>query len=95
LGAVLAVLDVIETDRRYVNLSPRGEPQLGKRGLYRSTGGVELAHEELAMLWVLNQSDGARSLLDVAERADLPYDVVRSAAGRLLDSGLLAEAPSE
>jgi aminopeptidase-like protein len=92
LRAALAVLRVIETDHRYVSLSPKGEPQLGKRGLYPSTGGTEPGDEELAVLWVLSQSDGSHSLLDVAERADLPYDVVRRAADRLLDAGLLAEA---
>ena len=30
----------------------------------RTDGGVD----ELALLWVLNQSDGKRSLLDIAER---------------------------
>jgi aminopeptidase-like protein len=93
LCAVLAVLHVVETDRRYVNLVPRGEPQLGKRGLYRGTGGADPAADELSLLWVLNQSDGGHSLLDVAERSGLPYDVVRSAADKLLAAGLLADAP--
>ena len=29
------------------------------------------------MLWVLNQSDGRNSLLDIAERSGLPLDVLR------------------
>ena len=43
------------------------------------------------MLWVLNQSDGANSLLDVATRSGLPFAVVHEAARRLEGAGLLAE----
>jgi len=92
LCAVVEILDVLETDRRYVNLSPKGEPQLGKRGLYPSTGGGAAQDEQLAMLWVLNQSDGANSLLDIAERSGISFVTLRAAADRLRDAGLLAEA---
>ena len=84
------VFDVVEGDGRFRNLSPRGEPQLGRRGLYRSTGGDALPGYELALLWVLNLSDGGHSLLDIAERAALPFGVVRRAAEALRDAGLLA-----
>jgi aminopeptidase-like protein len=47
----------------------------------------------MALLWVLNLADGGHSLLDMAERADLPFDAVAEAAERLLEVGLLAEAP--
>ena len=74
-----------------VSTSPYGEPQLGRRGLYRSTGGgpVLSTSAEMALLWVLNLSDGEHGLLDVAEHADLPFRAVREAADRLLDVGLL------
>ena len=92
LQAVLEILDVLETDRRYVNLAPKGEPQLGRRGLYPQVGGPGAAEEQLAMLWVLNQSDGTCSLLDIAERSGLPFSDLRAAAQRLHAAGLLAEA---
>ena len=61
-----------------MNLSPFGEPQLGRRGLYRSAGGaVATPDDERALLWVLNQSDGHASLLDIARRSGLPYPVIR------------------
>ena len=63
---------MLETDRRYVNLAPKGEPQLGRRGLYPQVGGPAADEEQLAMLWVLNQSDGRNSLLDIAERSRTP-----------------------
>jgi aminopeptidase-like protein len=50
---------------------------------------------ELAMLWVLNLSDGRHSLLDIAERSKLAFSVVRAAAGALEAVDLLraADAP--
>ena len=39
LRVCAAILDVLEHNRRYRNQSPYGEPQLGRRNLYRSTGG--------------------------------------------------------
>jgi aminopeptidase-like protein len=84
------VLQVLERNRRYRNLSPKGEPQLGRRGLYGSIGGRSDAEErQMAMLWVLNQSDGDHSLLEVAERAGLPFALVAEAAADLEKAGLL------
>jgi aminopeptidase-like protein len=67
------------------------EPQLGRRGLYGSIGGRSDAEErQMAMLWVLNLSDGDHTLLDVAERARFPFPLVAEAAGALEEAGLLA-----
>jgi aminopeptidase-like protein len=90
LGAVLEILDMLDSDRRYVNLAPKGEPQLGRRGLYPQVGGPAAEEEQLAMLWVLNQSDGRNSLLDIADRSRLPFTAISAAAARLRDAGLLA-----
>jgi aminopeptidase-like protein len=92
LDTLLAILEVLEGDRTYRNTHPKGEPQLGRRGLYRLIGGSVDAHAlELALLWVLNQSDGRHSLLDIATRAQLPFGVVRDAADALLEHELLIE----
>ncbi len=93
LQAALEILDVVEHDRTYSNLSPKGEPQLGKRGLYRGLGGADAGTEQLAILWVLNQSDGSHTLLDIAVRSGLAFSDIRHAADALLDAGLLAETP--
>ena len=85
------VVGVLEGNRRYRNLSPKGEPQLGRRGLYGQIGGRSDAEErQMAMLWVLNLSDGDHSLLDVAERAGLPFALVADVAGALEEAGLLS-----
>ncbi|MGW4057293.1 DUF4910 domain-containing protein [Amycolatopsis sp. NPDC004747] len=92
LGALKDAFGVLDRNRRYVNLSPYGEPQLGKRGLYDSLGGRSDAKQaQMAMLWVLNLSDGSHSLLDIAERAGLPFEIVDVAARALHDAGLVKE----
>jgi aminopeptidase-like protein len=88
-----AILDVLENNRRFRNLSPYCEPQLGKRNLYRSTGGQTIGAEINARLWVLNLSDGKHSLLDIAERSGLPFSVINDSADLLRESGLLALVP--
>jgi aminopeptidase-like protein len=96
LRRYLEVLEVLEANRAFVNLSPRCEPQLGRRGLYGSVGGQSHASaSQLAMLWVLNLSDGRHGLLEVAERAKLPFRDVRMAASALEAAGLLAPAAGE
>jgi aminopeptidase-like protein len=93
--ACLDVVDVLETNRTLLNLSPYGEPQLGKRGLYRSAGGaVSSPDDERALLWVLNQSEGSTSLVDIAERSGIAYPLIRRAAERLEQAGLLGPAGS-
>jgi aminopeptidase-like protein len=92
LAATLDILDVLEGDRVYANLAPHGEPNLGSRGLYRSVGGGAAASEQLAILWVLNQSDGTHSLLDIAVRSGLTFRQIRKAADDLARAGLLAES---
>jgi aminopeptidase-like protein len=89
----LRILEVLEHDDAYVNLSPFGEPQLGRRGLYRAGGGhSSLPDYEMALLWVLNMSDGSRTLLDIANRAAMDFTVVRRAAEDLERHQLLRRA---
>jgi aminopeptidase-like protein len=87
LHVLLAALDVLETNARYRNLNPKGEPQLGRRGLYRAIGGGSVT--EQALLWVLNLSDGGRDLLAIAEQSGLAFAAVREAARKLEDVELL------
>ena len=76
----------------YLNLNPKCEPQLGRRGLYGALGAdKDRKTEEMAVFWVLNLSDGKHSLLDIAERAALPFDDVKRAASALISCGLLQE----
>jgi aminopeptidase-like protein len=88
----LAVLDILENNKKYRNNNPKCEPQLGRRGLYAAFGGRKDASQyEMAMLWVLNYSDGAHDLLEIAERSDFEFQVIRGAAEALLKNNLLEE----
>lgn len=88
---VMDVIDVLEENWIPINLSPKGEPQLGRRGLFSPFGGHKVNSDmSMAYLWVLNLADGDHSLLDIAERSDMPFSLIASAAERLQKSGLLA-----
>jgi aminopeptidase-like protein len=89
LEACQQIIEVIESNTRFRNRKPKGEPRLGGRGLYGTLGGREPAAHEHATLWLLNQSDGAHSLLDIAARSGLPYGLLREAADRLAAVQLL------
>ncbi len=89
---IAAVLEIVERDWRPRSTTPECEAQLGRRGLYSALGGDrEGAAKSMAFLWILNLADGHHSLLDIAERAKLPFSVVADAAHLLKDSGLLVE----
>ena len=90
LRRYLQVLHVLEDNRCYRNLNPHCEPQLGRRGLYNLIGGRDDGREhQLAMLWVLNLSDGRCSLLDICRRAGLSFQQVLDAVTDLRQADLL------
>ncbi len=95
--AVLEIAAVLERNARCRSLSPFGEPQLGRRGLYSAiSAGVPRAEEgfQRAILWVLSLADGTATLLDIAERAQVPFTTVAEAADALVDAGLLETTPT-
>jgi aminopeptidase-like protein len=88
---LLRVVQALEETGHYLNLNPKCEPQLGRRGLYRQMGGsADAAANEMAMLWVLNLSDGHHDLLDIAIRSGLPFEHISVAADALRKGDLLA-----
>ena len=84
LAAYCAIFALIENNHVYQSNFPYCEPQLGKRGLYRATGGHGNPEQrQMAILWVLNQANGNHNLLDIAERADMPFETIASVAAEL------------
>jgi aminopeptidase-like protein len=86
---IASILEIIENDATYRNMMPKCEPQLGRRGLYDSSGTAEAKSNNLALLWMLNMSDGEHSVFDIAQRANIPFAILNDAAQVLEKSGLL------
>jgi aminopeptidase-like protein len=92
LEKYLAVINVLENNKTYLNTNPKCEPQLGKRGLYGTLGGKKSTKtSEMAMLWVLNLADGTHSLLEIADHANIPFSIIKEAADALVEGGLLID----
>ena len=92
LASLREIIDILEGNRRFRSLAPHGEPQLGRRGLYRAIGGAgDPAELQLAMLWLLACGDGQHELLDVAERSGVRFAHLRAAADLLQEHQLLEE----
>jgi len=85
-----AILGMADRNARYLNLSPKGEPRLGPRGLFNVVGGRPSEFEH-ALLWILTQSDGGPDLLAIAEKSDLNFDLVVEAAAALERAALVRE----
>jgi aminopeptidase-like protein len=96
LAQALSTIDVIEHNRKYLNLKPYCEPKLGDYGLYSTIGGYSVGEFQMAILWLLNMSDGTNSLLDIATRGNLSWETVKEAVRALVEADLLkpAEEPS-
>ena len=93
LEKLVSVINIIEINKTFINLYPKCEPQLGKRGIYKAmnTVGEEKAKLQMAILWVLNLSDGNNSLLDIAEKSDIGIGLINDASTILLKNKLLKE----
>ena len=90
LSIFFSIINVLENNNTYLNLNPKCEPQLGKRGLYDAIGGTADSREkQLTMLWVLNLSDGKHSLLDISEKSNLEISLIKKIADILLKHNLL------
>jgi len=90
---ILEAIEILEADRTLINTNPRCEPALGRRGLYSTIGGdADAATRNMAMLWLLNLSDGTASLFDIAERSGMAFAHIDAAARQLEAAGLLVSA---
>lgn len=84
-----AVIDAVDKNAVYKNLMPYCEPQLGKRGLYPTLGSkTDTSQYVNAMMWVLNQSDGMKDLLEISNRSGIRFSEIIDAAESLKKSGL-------
>lgn len=92
LDLLQTIAKTIDRDVTYRNLRPHGEPQLGRRGLYGAIGAQsDPGAAQMAMLWLLNASDGRSSLLDIATRSGIAFDTLCDTAALLVQHDLLTE----
>jgi aminopeptidase-like protein len=90
LELCIEAIDEAQHDLRYINLNPKCEPQLGRRGLYEPIGGESQSSEiQLAQLWLLSYSDGEHSLADIRDLSGIDSSTLGRAAERLEAAGLL------
>ena len=86
------IINILDINKIFINLSPKCEPQLGKRGLYNAIGGdQDKATTQLALLWVLNQSDGTKTLLDIAKLSGISFEIIGASALLLEQHSLIKE----
>ena len=87
----ISIVNILENNQAYYNTNPKCEPQLGKRGLYKAySGSQDKRLDQMAILWVLNLSDGHHTLLDIAKKSGMTFDAIKKAADRLLAHNLLS-----
>ena len=92
----ISIYDILENNKKYVNLNPKCEPQLGKRELYHDINNNIRTIEdtpllEEAILWILNLSDGKNSLLDIAIKSNIKFISIKKAVDSLKNCGLVKE----
>jgi aminopeptidase-like protein len=76
----------------YMNQQPYGEPMMSKRDLYPTVNSPDSGtRRDLTrkMMRILNFSDGTNSLVDIAERYDVPVKELHPATDALINSDLL------
>jgi aminopeptidase-like protein len=88
------VVRMLEENQKYINTNPKCEPHLGRRKLYNIIGGDSGgADYKMALLWVLNFSDGSHSLMDISKKSGISFQVLRDVADKLVECRLLAQHP--
>jgi aminopeptidase-like protein len=87
---VYEALLLAQHTRKYQNLQPYCEPQLGRRGLYDAIGGDnDKKKSQMALLWMLSYSDGNNTTLDISQHSGINIAELVLAAERLVEAGLL------
>jgi len=92
---------ILDSNTKIASTVKGGEPRLGARGLYPSTGGSNkqpgvtnrsrdaLEYDLDAMMWVLFLADGDHDLVDIAETTGVAYSDIAIISNRLEESGLI------
>lgn len=90
--AIKSAIDVLENNVLPVS-NVLGEPQLGKRNLYPNIGvkGAKEAIPDLkTMIHIISYCDGNRTLLEIAEKINQPFEKCREIIQTLLKENLVS-----
>jgi aminopeptidase-like protein len=86
----LAILELLERNKKYINKMPFCEPQLGKRGLYPNLGSQKVTEKFVStMMWILNLSDGLNDLIDISEKTNIPVVELYPVIDKLIEHDIL------
>ena len=93
LEQIIYSIKILENNKFCLNLNPKCEPMLGKRELRDTVGGEknDETTNKMALLWILNYSDGDYSLLDISIKSNIDFELIVNASKTLKDTGLLKE----
>ncbi|MEJ7824191.1 MAG: DUF4910 domain-containing protein [Solirubrobacteraceae bacterium] len=92
LDAYARIVEALEANDTLTGTVLYGEPQLGRRGLYPSTGGRSdalSAGRQRDMMLLLNRCDGSVDLLEIARRSGRPLTELAATADLLREHDLL------
>lgn len=90
VDAYFDIVGLIEANYILKNTVMNGEPQLGKRGFFRTLGSqIHSPEIDMAMWWILNLADGDNDLIKISERSKINWKTIVLIAKKLLDGGLL------
>lgn len=90
LNVYFSIVKNIESNGFFKNTVMKGEPQLGRRGMYPPLGAAKTADgRTAALMWSLSLLDGSRDLFDVAEVSGIPMQSISEAVNELCSAGLL------
>ena len=84
------IITIIEKNEKYINKMPYCEPKLDKWGLYPTLGSKE-SNENflLAMMWILNLSDGKNDLITISQKSKVPLKELFPVIEKLIQNGIL------
>ena len=104
LDVYIYIQNILDKNRAYRSNCSRGEPNLGKRGLYPKMGGAnkQLGLDKLhnrssysdldAITWLLFLADGKNDLVAIAEASGVDFNVIEKMASLLHDHKLIVNA---
>jgi len=93
-GTKVKKIKKYDNEEFFINCNPKCEPNLGKRGLYRTFHNKLVKINDLSIFWILNYSDGFHSLSEISKLAKIEYSIIKENA-KLLEGKKLLQLLTE